>query len=143
MQIREATLADREPIVGFDEVAKQDPERTGFIDRAVQSGACLVAEAEGRVVAYGVLEYTFFGHGFVSMLYVAPAARRCGVGRTLLNSLTSRCSTTKLFTSTNESNLPMRRLLDALGWAPSGVIYNLDVDDPELVYFFDRGGRTA
>jgi ribosomal protein S18 acetylase RimI-like enzyme len=143
MHIREATPADWEHILGFDEVAQQNSEMVGFIDRAVQSGECLVAEVGGRIVAYGVLEYTFFGNGFVSMLYVAPADRRCGIGKTLMNSLTSRCSTAKLFTSTNESNLPMRRLLDALGWAPSGIIHNLDANDPELVYFFDRVGRTA
>jgi GNAT superfamily N-acetyltransferase len=143
MHIREATPADREPIIGFDEVAQRDSERVRFIDRAVQSGECLVAEVEGRTVAYGVLEYTFFGNGFVSMLYVAPVARRRGIGKTLMNAFASRCSTAKLFTSTNESNVPMRRLLETLGWVSSGVIHNLDVDDPELVYFFDRTGRTA
>lgn len=143
LNIREATLADREPIYGFDELAQQEPDRTAFIDRAVRSGECLVAEVDGRIVAYGVLEYTFFGNGFVSMLYVAPVARRRGIGKALLRSLSSRCSTTKLFTSSNESNFAMRRLLEVLGWTPSGSISNLDVNDPELVYFFDRGGRTV
>lgn len=140
MHIREATPADRGSIIGFDEVVQQDPERTRFIDRAVGSGQCLVVEVNGQIAAYGVLEYTFFGNGFVSMLYVAPTARRRGVGTMLMDSFVSRCSTAKLFTSTNESNVPMRRLLETHGWIPSGIIHNLDVDDPELVYFFNRGG---
>lgn len=47
----------------------------------------------------------------------------------------SICQTTKLFTSTNLSNLPMQALLTKLGYRLSGVIHNLDDGDPELVYF--------
>ena len=43
--------------------------------------------------------------------------------------------TGQLFTSTNRSNLPMRRLCDRLGFQRSGVVENLDNDDPELVYY--------
>lgn len=41
----------------------------------------------------------------------------------------------KLFTSTNLSNLPMQSLLSKSGYELSGVIHNLDVGDPEIVYY--------
>jgi len=40
----------------------------------------------------------------------------------------------RVFTSTNESNAPMRALLGQCGYKPSGSIDNLDPGDPELVF---------
>jgi len=90
------------------------------------------------VNGYGVLEHTFFGQGFVSMIYVAAGSRRRGIGRELLRALDARCRTRKLFTSTNSSNRAMQTLLSEAGFEASGVIHNLDPGDPELVYFRDR-----
>ena len=47
----------------------------------------------------------------------------------------SICVGKKLFTSTNESNTPMQRLCEQLGFVRSGRIENLDEGDPEIVYF--------
>jgi GNAT superfamily N-acetyltransferase len=114
-----------------------------FIDRILRSATCLVAERDRTVAAYGALEYTFYEQGFVSMLYVAQPHRRQGIGRALMQALAARCDTPKLFTSTNQSNQPMQRLLTGLGYVPSGVIHNLDPGDPELVYMLDLRGRAA
>ena len=141
--IREATPSDRDAIVAFDHVVHFEPARIPFIDRVLSSATCLVAECEGRVVAYGSLEYTFYSSGFVSMVYVAEPERRRGIGRSLMEALAERCTTPKLFTSTNQSNKPMQALLALLGYIPSGVIENLDPGDPELVYFLDRRARAA
>ena len=138
-EIRDAVPADRGAIVSLDEVAAVEAARIAFIERSIRSAVCLVAVRDDRVVGYGVLEYTFFDNGFVSMVSVAASARRQGVGRGLLEALAARCTTPKLFTSTNESNRPMQRLLEGLGYVPSGVVENLDPGDPELFYFFDLG----
>ena len=143
MKIREATSADRHAILAFDHVTELEPERMHVIDRIVRSATCLVAECEGRVVAHGSLEYTFYDNGFVSIVYVAEPERRRGIGRALLQGLAARCTTRKLFTSTNQSNEPMQKLLVSLGYVPSGVIENLDPGDPELVYFLDIGERAT
>jgi GNAT superfamily N-acetyltransferase len=143
MRIREGTPADRDTIVTFDHVAQTDPARVRFIDRILRSATCLVAERDRTVAAYGALEYTFYEQGFVSMLYVAQPHRRQGIGRALMQALAARCDTPKLFTSTNQSNQPMQRLLTGLGYVPSGVIHNLDPGDPELVYMLDLRGRAA
>ena len=75
------------------------------------------------------------------MVYVAKSERRRGVGRSLMRALANQCKTSKLFTSTNESNSAMRALLATLGYVPSGVIENLDPGDPELVFFLDLNRR--
>ena len=138
-----SSAAGRSSIVAFDPIANSDVERVKFIERALRSETCLVASQGGAVAGYVVLEYTFYDQGFVSMLYVAEAARRRGVGRNLMREIETRCRTVKLFTSTNESNGPMQALLGSLGYIPSGVIHNLDPGDPELVYFLDRSGRAG
>ena len=131
---REARPTDVEALLDLDESVRSDPGRAAFIRDAVASGGCIVAEHGGSVVGYGVLEDSFFGQGFVSILYVAASQRRHGVGGALLRALVRRCTTPKLFTSTNASNLPMQGLLARSGFEPSGIIHNLDPGDPELVY---------
>lgn len=143
MQIRDATSADRDPIIALDHLAGGDLRRIRFIDRALQSATCLVAARNERIIAYAVLEYSFYDNGFVSMVYVAEPERRQGVGRALMEALAARCKTAKLFTSTNESNQPMRTLLAQLGYVPSGVIENLDPGDPELVFLLNLGAGPA
>jgi hypothetical protein len=49
--------------------------RTEFIRRAVDSGDAHLIEEEGKVIAVGVLEYTFFEHGFISLVFVGPEER--------------------------------------------------------------------
>jgi len=140
-EIRDAMASDCDAIVSVDHALQNEPARVAFSERSLRSATCLVAEREGRVIAYGVLEYSFFDNGFVSMVYVAEPERRHGVGRALLEELAERCATPKLFTSTNESNRPMQQLLHLLGYVPSGVVENLDPDDPELFYFLDLAAR--
>ena len=69
------------------------------------------------------------------MLYIHQDYRRNGVGAALMKHMESECRTEKLFTSTNQSNIPMQRLLAKLEYKPSGKVENLDEGDPELIYF--------
>lgn len=134
LRIRDAASADLDSIISIDGVARVDPQRVAFIERSLRDHVCVVADGREGVVGYAVLDYSFFENGFIPLVYVAESARRTGVGMGLITYLESRCSTEKLFTSTNQSNLAMQRLLEKLSFLPSGVIYNLDADDPELVY---------
>lgn len=110
-------------------------ERAAFIRRALDDQTAVISIDAETVFGVAVLEYTFFGNGFVSFLFVGPSHRRRGIGRDLMHAVEARCRTPKLFTSTNESNQPMRALLSSLGYAPSGVVHNLDPGDPEHFYF--------
>lgn len=105
-----------------------------LIAEAITEDRCHVAELSGRPVGLVIMEQSFYGHGFVSLLFVDAEHRREGIATALMGHAERLCPTAKLFTSTNRSNEPMQRLCEALGYEPSGVIYNLDEDDPELVY---------
>lgn len=134
--IRLAAAHDVEPICLFDQVAQTDNgARRRFIEQAVADNKCFVLTLGPGVVAYSVLDYSFYACGFIAMLYVAADERRKGFGRMLLEHMESCCRTPKLFTSTNLSNLRMQALLARLGYQLSGVIHNLAEGDPELVYY--------
>ena len=122
-------------ILAFDEIARRSAQRRAFIRTAIRSGNAWVLLANAVVIGYLVLEYTFYSHGFISMLYVHPEYRRMGIGVALLRYAESICQTEKLFTSTNQSNRPMKALLAEMNFKPTGRIENLDDGDPELVFF--------
>jgi ribosomal protein S18 acetylase RimI-like enzyme len=142
-RIRLAFQSDATSIIGFDHVAQSEPSRVGFINRSIDEGTCYVIDLDQKVITYGVLEYSFYGNGFISMLYVHPDFRRRGFGRELMKHLERSCKTGKLFTSTNQSNTIMQSLLESLEYQLSGVIENLDDDDPELVYFKQTGHQDG
>lgn len=135
MEIRCATAADFDALVSCDSLAREHSDRRDFIARAIEDAEVYVACLGAAIVGYAVLEHTFFGNGFISLLYIAPKHRRQGYGSALMGHVESLCRTPKLFTSTNQSNTIMQSLLEKLGFAESGWIDNLDEGDPELVYF--------
>jgi GNAT superfamily N-acetyltransferase len=131
--IRLAVENDIDEIFSFEHIAQQSNSRQTFIRHSVADRNCYIASYE-QIVGYAVLEYSFYEMGFVSMLYVNEDWQRQGVGTKLLKHLESICRTDRLFTSTNLSNIRMQTLLAKLGYKLSGVIHDLDEDDPELVY---------
>jgi len=135
MKISKAKKSDIEAIISVDHVAAHDENRRRHICEWVSGDSTIVAVVDDAVVGYAVLEYTFFSQGFISMLIVAEASRRKGVGTALVSHLEEICKTGKLFTSTNESNKPMQALMQSMSYEPSGVVHNLDDGDPELFYF--------
>ena len=135
ISIRLAIENDIEVLCSFDLIAQRENERREFIRREVTFGNCFVAVADEKVIGYGVLNYTFYYVGCIDMLYIHSDYRRSGAGAALLQHMESLCQTPKLFASTNLSNLPMQSLLAKLDYVLSGVIHNLDEDDPEIVYF--------
>ena len=52
----------------------------------------------------------------------------------MISFLETQSKSEDLFTSTNESNSHMQQVLEKLGYESSGIIYNLDSGDPEIVY---------
>jgi N-acetylglutamate synthase-like GNAT family acetyltransferase len=113
------------------------------LERSIQRGAGYVLEEDGKIIGVAVLDYTFFEHGFISLIYVVPAARRTGAGELLLRYLMSVCETPKLFSSTNQSNGPMQALFAKVGFKRSGRIDNLDPNDPEIVYYRSVKGEGS
>ena len=139
IEIRGGSVQDTDYVIGLDPFAQADQDRSAFIISALESGTCCVVESNSQVIGYGVLSYSFYGHGMVDLLFVREKDRRQGVGSVLLDHMVERCKTSKLFTSTNQSNTPMQRLLIKCDFVRSGVIENLDEGDPELVFFRQLG----
>ena len=133
--IRTATPDDVSAMLTFDAYASTDARRGQFLGESVDQQQCQVAVQSGVVIGYVVLTYSFFDYGFINLVVVGPGYQRQGIARRLLLAAEARCTTQKLFISTNQSNLPSRRLILKAGFEPSGVIENLDEQDPELVYF--------
>jgi GNAT superfamily N-acetyltransferase len=80
---------------------------------------------------------SFFGRDFVELLAVATSERRTGVGSLLLKEAVAMSLTGRIFTSTNQSNIPMIRLLEKENWRFSGQLEGIDEGDPERIYFKD------
>ena len=97
-------------------------ERRAWLVGALERQAVSVGVAGDQLCAYSVMEEIFLGHAFVSLLCVAPAWRRRGVGAALLVHLCAVASTLKVFSSTDVSNAPMHALFRRLGWEVSGVL---------------------
>lgn len=150
-RVRRADVSDWAALAEIDSVAAAgDRARRDSIRGWCERGVVLMAEASpaspaspapygpSRPLGYAVLEYTFFEQGFLTLLMIAPDARRRGVGARLLTAVETTCTTSKLFTSTNVSNHPMRRLLTHAGWRPAGILHGLDEGDPELFFRYPR-----
>ncbi len=133
-RIRIASASDL-PLVLATDHPRADPGRRDFLRTAIEQQHCWLAEAEGRAAGYVVADESFFGYPFIALVMVAPTFRRGGVATALMRHVEALFSGRKLFTSSNESNVPMQALLSCLGYTRSGTIDNLDADDPELVYF--------
>ncbi|HEY1811698.1 MAG TPA: GNAT family N-acetyltransferase [Kofleriaceae bacterium] len=138
--VRRADLADRDALVAIDEIAIEGNDaRRAQLEAALGSGHGLVFDAEEGIAGFVVtVPKVFFGRDFVELLMVDRMRRRAGIGRRLLQAAVRSASTSRVFTSTNRSNSPMRALLDSEGWSLSGELRGLDDGDPELVYFIDR-----
>ncbi|HTT99819.1 MAG TPA: GNAT family N-acetyltransferase [Rhizomicrobium sp.] len=143
VQVRLAATRDRKPIAACDARVMHDLQRRELVDAAIAARRCWVAEHVGAVCGYGILTMNFFGRAFVDLLYVAEGARRKGAGDAILAAIEHAQHEDRLFTSTNDSNAPMRTLLERRGYQPSGNITSLDPGDPELVFVkFLSGANT-
>lgn len=134
--LRAATIADARLIAAIDQAceAPQDAHRAALIPELLKFGMSWIAEADGAAAGYAIVSRRLFSRRFVELLAVAPAFRRHGLGAALMDRCRAAGDGEILFTTTNQSNGPMRALLAKSGYEASGVIYNLDPGDPELVF---------
>ena len=131
-----ARPADATAIAAIDRASGivHAPHVPALIDDLLALGLSRMAEVGSAPAGYAVVSRRFFSRPFIELLAVAPDFRRAGVGGALLEACSAAFAGEILFTSTNQSNRPMQALLAKTGFAPSGVIENLDPGDPELVY---------
>ena len=132
--IERATSQDFEHICALDETVHQGASRRRSIGEAFAHGRIAVARVDDVVRGFVIFDESFFDQFFVRLLIVHPDFRRRGIATALMRAAELDCQTGKMFTSTNQSNLPMQQLCDRLGFVKSGYVENLDEGDPELIY---------
>jgi GNAT superfamily N-acetyltransferase len=135
LRVELATPADIAAIQAIDPRVGDIAGRAAFLERAVWAGECWLARRNGEIDGFAVFDRSLYDQPFVSLLYVVPERRGAGVATALMMHIETICPGEKLFTSTNESNTPMQRLCERLGFIRSGWIENLDKGDPEIIYF--------
>lgn len=119
--------------IAIDEDHLGSKERAAYITSVAENGGLSVAALRGEIRAFCCLDHRyFFGRPFISLLIVSCDARRLGLGAGLLS---HNASTYKqVWTSTNRSNVAMRKLLEKAGWLYCGEVSGLDKGDPEQFY---------
>jgi len=145
VEIRFATLEDVPDILRVDPLAEREERRYDYISRAIQgemSRTVKVYILDGRLVAVSVLG-DFFGHPFLELIATAPNRRRMGIASALLADIETSLDDDRFFVSTNESNTVMRDLLVRRGYRVTGMVENLDPDDPEIFFVIFKAAIDA
>ena len=134
LEIRNAITPDEiARAVTIDEALLGSNDRADYITSVAENGGLSVAALRDEVQAFCCLDHGyFFGKPFISLLIVSPNARRLGLGAGLLSHNSS--AHPEIWTSTNQSNSAMRKLLDKAGWRYCGELSGLDEGDPERFY---------
>ncbi len=124
----------------IDRLAQVDPRladegalRAHIVD-LLGAGLSWLAVTSGSPAGFAVVTRHFFNFPFVDLLFVSEAHRRRGVGGSLMAHCEAVHDSDRIFTSTNESNEPMRALMASLDWRPCGRVDALDEGDPELFF---------
>lgn len=116
-----------------------NPKHLAHLGDLMGAGLSWLALRVGEPAGFTIVTRHFFNFPFVDLLHVAAAHRRHGVGRTLMDHCEQAHDADRIFTSTNESNAPMRALMAKAGWRPCGQVDALDPGDPELFFVKFRG----
>jgi GNAT superfamily N-acetyltransferase len=103
----------------------------------------IVAEAGGEIVALCAYRTDWFQCTFVSLVVVREDYRRRGIARELFRSVEAVSPGPRIFSSTEETNVPSIRMHAALGFAPSGHVDNLPQGTRELLFYRRVAPRGA
>ena len=136
VEIRLATLSDVPDILRVDAMAEREERRYDYISRAIQGDmgrTIKVLILDGRLTAFAVLG-EFFGHPFLELIATTGNRRRMGIASALLSNIEIALEDDRFFVSANESNIIMRDLLVKRGYRITGMVENLDPDDPEIFF---------
>ena len=138
--IRQAVLADLDVVAGlfdgyrqfYDQVSDLVAARN-FLQARFEHGqsVVLLAESQGQAVGFTQLYPSFSSVSMARVfvlndLFVAPTARRLGVGEALLNAAANHArqlGAVRLSLTTNVQNLPAQSLYASMGWERDQKFY--------------------
>ncbi|WP_342535670.1 GNAT family N-acetyltransferase [Lysinibacillus sp. FSL K6-1151] len=132
--IKEARMEHLQVLCTIDQKVIGDASRTEEIQQAIEEKRCLLYQSTDNIAGFLLFTNDFFGYSFISLVIVKPSERRKGVASALMKAYMQMAKTSKVFSSTNQSNKRMQQLFHNLGFVKSGVIDNLDEGDPEIIY---------
>ena len=108
-------------------------DKTRYLERVLARGDVIVAELDGEILAYLVWNREFFSLPFIWLVTVVPEHRRKGLASALIASVEERCPGSRLYSSTNVSNVAMQQLLERRGYRRCGEV-DVDPGDAEIFY---------
>jgi ribosomal protein S18 acetylase RimI-like enzyme len=133
MEIRNAEMNDCESIVILDSQIIESRIRENLIKLSIEENRCIVCEMNKSIVGFMIYHKFFLGHLFIDLIIVSPKTRRLGIAKKLMKYV-EIFSEKKFFSSTNKSNIQMQKVFQSLGYIESGLIENLDEEDPEIIF---------
>jgi ribosomal protein S18 acetylase RimI-like enzyme len=130
-----AIIEDLDKIVNIDSEVIGNTSRRDYIENAIELEHCIIAKEEENIVGFLIYDTNFFECSFISLIIVSSSKRRKGYASLLMDYMISTSPTTKVFSSTNRSNINMQKVFNTNGFIQSGIVENLDEGDPEIIYF--------
>lgn len=130
-----AKIEDLDIVVNIDSEVIGNTSRRNYIKKSIELGHCIIAKEDDEIVGFLIYATNFFECAFISLIIVSPSNRRKGYARLLIDKMMCLSPTTKVFSSTNRSNISMQSVFDMNGFIKSGIVENLDEGDPEIIYF--------
>jgi GNAT superfamily N-acetyltransferase len=138
--IRQAVLADLDVVAGLFDGYRQFYEQVSdlvaarnFLRARFEHGqsVILLAESQGQAVGFTQLYPSFSSVSMARVfvlndLFVAPTARRLGVGEALLTAAADHAlqmGAVRLSLTTDVQNLPAQALYESMGWARDQKFY--------------------
>ena len=138
--IRQAVLADLDVVAGLFDAYRQFYDQVGdlvaarnFLRARFEHGqsVVLLAESNGQAVGFTQLYPSFSSVSMARVfqlndLFVAPTARRLGVGEALLKAAADharKMGAVRLSLTTNVENLPAQSLYASMGWERDQKFY--------------------
>ncbi|MEO9383235.1 GNAT family N-acetyltransferase [Chromobacterium phragmitis] len=131
-KIRLANENDLVSIARFDEMG-------GCRQQEIADACCMVAERKGEPVAYVSFQPVgLLGQPLLTYLCVAPAARRRGLGRKLIEAIQQTARGRMLLSSTEDWCVASQKIFTSLGWRKIGELTGVNKDgSTEYFYAID------
>ena len=131
---RTAGPGDINALIALEPLAANDANRQRFLRRSVNANECYIVERDGVLVAFGVLNYSFFDHGFIAAITVSESIRLPETVIPLVRYMESRCRTAKLFATACADNLPLQTILRRIQYVDCGSVSNIaETDESDLL----------
>ena len=137
MNILKAKIEDLDEILELDYLVVGSLDRGNFIKESIERDNCFILR-DNTIKALLIYDKSFFDNTFISLVVVHPLERRKGYASKLIKELIKTAPTDKIFSSTNKSNLTMKKVFKSLGFIESGLVENLDEGDPEIFYYMKK-----